>query len=125
MVNTLGLTHEHNLQFLTIRIIVDVLGKLFVDRIVLHRDIDGDAGLEVDDVLAELLNLLIRVLHLALVLLHLLQHLQLSCLRLEELLLQLVNVGGSAFKLLLQLFLAVFHAIVVRFCSLQLLSNVI
>ena len=71
MVNALGLTHEHDLQFLTGWIVVDVLGQLLVDIIVLIRNVHSDASLEVDDVLAELVDLALGIPNLSLHLLHL------------------------------------------------------
>ena len=52
LVDALGLAHEHDLQLLTVGVVVDVLCKFSVDRVLLDWDVDGDAGLEVDDVSA-------------------------------------------------------------------------
>ena len=50
LVDALRLAHEHNLQLLAVGVVVDVLGKLQVDRVRLDRDVDGDALLKVNDV---------------------------------------------------------------------------
>ena len=72
LVNTLGLTHEHDLELLAVGVVVDVLSKTLVYRIVLHRDVDSDARLEINDVLLEGLNLMDQLLVLKLNLLQLL-----------------------------------------------------
>ena len=97
LVNTFSLTHKHDLELLSVRVVVDILSKLPVDSVVLDRDVHGDTRLQIDDVLAELFNLLVGLINLPLVLLHLLEHLQLHRLRLVELLLKLVDVCRSAF----------------------------
>ena len=53
LVDTLRLTHEHDLELLAIGVVVDVLRQLLVDDIALHWDVDCDARLEVNDVLAQ------------------------------------------------------------------------
>ena len=50
LVDALRLAHEHDLQLLAVGVVVDVLGKLQVDRVGLDRDVDGDALLKVNDV---------------------------------------------------------------------------
>jgi len=57
LVDTVTLTHEHNLQLLSVREVVDVLSESLVDLVSLHRDVDGDAGLQVNNVLLEGLDL--------------------------------------------------------------------
>ena len=117
LVDAFSLAHEHDLQLLSVGVIVDVLGKLDVDSVALLWDVDCDAALKVDDVLAEILDL-----HL--VLLHLLEHLKLGGLRLVEFLLKLGDVGGGALKLDLKLSLADFHAIVVGLPGVSLSFNI-
>jgi hypothetical protein len=53
LVDTIGLSHEHNLELLSVGEVVDVLGKSNINLISLNGDVDGDSGLEVDDVLLE------------------------------------------------------------------------
>ena len=124
LVNTFGLTHKHDLELLSVRVVVDILSKLPVDSVVLDWDVHGDTRLQIDDVLAELFNLLVSLINLPLVLLHLLEHLQLHRLRLVELLLKLVDVRRSAFQLHLELALASFHAVVVGFPGVSLLLDI-
>ena len=62
LVDTIGLSHEHNLELLSVGEVVDVLGKSNINLISLNRNVDGDSGLEVDDVLLEGLNLKLSVL---------------------------------------------------------------
>ncbi len=86
LVDTFGLAHEHDLQLLAVGVVIDVLRQLLVDLVVLHWNVDGDARLQVDDVLAQRVNL-------SLVILHLLQHFELRLLRLVVFLLELTDVG--------------------------------
>lgn len=53
LVNALGLTHEHDLEFGALWVVIYVLSKLLVDRVVLDGNVDCYAGLEVDDVGAQ------------------------------------------------------------------------
>jgi len=57
LVNTVGLSHEHDLQLLSVGEVVDVLGKSDVNGVSLDWDVDGDAGLQVNDVLLQGVNL--------------------------------------------------------------------
>ena len=68
LINAFLLSHEHNLQFLAIRVVVNIFGQFLINHVALDWDIDSNSALEVDDVLAERLNL-------SLVILHLLEHL--------------------------------------------------
>ena len=93
LIDTGGLTHEHDLEFLAVRVVVDVLSQLLVDRIVLDRDVDSDTRLKVDDVLTQLLDLVVGLFDFGFVVFHLLEHLKLGVLRLVVLLLELTDVG--------------------------------
>ena len=124
LVNTFALTHEHDLELLSVRVVVDVFGKLLVDAIVLDRDVDRDARLQVDDVLTELLDLVVGSHDLSLVLLHLLEHLELRGLRLVEFLFKLVDVGGSTLKLNLELAFASLHAVMMSLPGVSLLFDI-
>ena len=92
LVDTLGLTHEHDLQLLTLGIVVDVFGEFLVDRIFLHWDVNGDSLLQVDDVLLEACNLNLGVFQL-------LEHLKAYLVRLVNLFLH----DESELRRLLQL----------------------
>jgi hypothetical protein len=61
LVDALGLTHEHDLEFLAVGVVVDVLSEALVNLIVLHGDVNRDARLEVNDVLLQGLNFKFRV----------------------------------------------------------------
>ncbi len=50
LVDTLLFSHEHDLQFLAVGVVVDVLGQLFVDGAILCRNVDSDACFQVDNV---------------------------------------------------------------------------
>ena len=117
LINAVRLAHEHNLQLLPVGVVVDVLSELLVDRVILHGNVDRDTRLEIDDVLSQRLNF-------ALVVFHLLKHLELRRLRLVEFLLKLADVCRGALKLLLQLLLARLHVLMVGFPGSQLLLNI-
>ena len=59
LVNSLRLTHEHDLELLAVWVVVDVLGQLLVNHIVFDWDVDCDTRFKVDDILAQLLNLIV------------------------------------------------------------------
>ena len=61
LVDALRLAHEHDLQLLAVGVVVDVLGKLQVDRVGLDRDVDGDALLKVNDVGLKRLALRLKI----------------------------------------------------------------
>ena len=43
LINALRFAHEHNFQFLTVRVVIDVFSQLFVNSITLLRNVDCDA----------------------------------------------------------------------------------
>jgi len=43
LVNTFRLTHEHDLELVTLGVVVDELGKALVDGVILAGNVDGDA----------------------------------------------------------------------------------
>ena len=57
LVDTLGLSHEHNLELLSFRIVVDVLGKFHVNLVSLHRNVDCDTVLDGKNILLECLHI--------------------------------------------------------------------
>ena len=59
LVDSLRLTHEHDLELLPVWVVVDVLSQLLVDHIVFDRDVNSDTRFKVDDILAQLLNLIV------------------------------------------------------------------
>ena len=53
LVGALALAHEHQLQFIAIRIVVDELRNATIDSIFFDWDIDGYTGFQIDDVVFE------------------------------------------------------------------------
>jgi hypothetical protein len=56
-VDTGALTHEHDLELGSVRVVVDVLSDFHVNGIVTDGHVDGEAGFELDDVALEMLEL--------------------------------------------------------------------
>jgi len=54
-----ALTHEHDLELGSVRVVVDELSDLHVDGIVTDGYVDGEASLQLDDVGLEMLELLL------------------------------------------------------------------
>jgi len=52
-IDTLTLTHEHDLELLTVGVVVDVFGQAAVNLIILHRDVNSNTRFQVNDVLLE------------------------------------------------------------------------
>jgi len=88
LVDAFSLAHEHDLELLAVGEVVDVLGQSFVDDVALHRDVDSDAGLQVDDVLLEGFNLELCVFELC-------EESDGCLLRFQVLLFQLIDVFRS------------------------------
>ena len=61
LVDSGALAEEHNLQLLTIWVVIEEFCHSFIYRIVLNRNIDGNFGLEIDCIYLELLNLCLLV----------------------------------------------------------------
>ena len=57
LVNAFRLAHKHDLELLAVRVVVDVFGDAFINQVVLDRDVDCDAGFQVDNVVAEHIDL--------------------------------------------------------------------
>ena len=89
LVDTLRLAHKHDLKFAAFGVVVDVIAQSFVHSIRLNRDVNGDAGLKVNNVLLKVLDLL--------------EELKTSLIRLEALVLDLLNIVRSFLELDLQL----------------------
>jgi len=62
LVNSLWLTHEHDLEFLSVGEVVNVLSQSFVDSILLDGDVDSDTALQVNNVLFQSIDLVIQLL---------------------------------------------------------------
>ena len=61
LVHSRALPHEHNLQLVSIRVVVDKLSHLHVHRIVFHRNVYRDASLQFNDVVLECVALELEV----------------------------------------------------------------
>ncbi len=55
-VDTLSRAHEHDLEFLAVRIVVDILCKFLVDHVILDWNVDSDSRLEIDNVRFQVLD---------------------------------------------------------------------
>ena len=89
LVDTLRLAHKHDLKFAALGIVVDVIAQSFVHSIRLNRDVNCNAGLKINNVLLKVLDLL--------------EELKTSLIRLEALVLDLLNIVRSFLELDLQL----------------------
>jgi len=103
LVDTLAFTHEHDLQPVPVWVVVDVLSDLLVNLVILDWDVDSDARLQVDDVVAENLNLALHFFNRAFRLGQQLKQLELLLLNLKELLLKVLDVLESLTMALLKL----------------------
>ena len=63
LVDSLRLTHEHDLQLLSLWVVVEVLSKLRVNLVSLNWNVDGNPGSEIENVLLENLNLSSQLFH--------------------------------------------------------------
>ena len=77
LVDTLLLSHEHDLQLITVRVVVDVLCQLLVDHVALLWDVYSDTCLQIDNVLTKLLTLTLQAFNICHIVLHLTKHVQL------------------------------------------------
>ena len=125
LVNSLRFTHEHDFEFLAIRVVIDILGELFVSWIVFDGNVDRNAGLQIDDVLVEHVNLVLVVLDFELRVFQLLEHVKLGRLRIIEFLFELHDVRRGTLKLFLEFGLGHLDCVVVCFPCAELLLNII
>ena len=65
LIDTLALTHEHDLQLLSLRVVVDELSQTFVNRVILHRNVHCNALLKLDDVVLKSLIFTLCVLEVS------------------------------------------------------------
>lgn len=80
LVNPLTLAHEHNLELLSIRVVINILGKSAIDLVITHRYVHRNPRFQIHDVLLECL-------HLDFTFLQQLQQLQRLLLRIKQLVL--------------------------------------
>ena len=62
LIDAFRFTHKHDLEFLAVRIIVDILCKLFVNRVSFGWDIDRNPGFKINDIGLEGVNFLLTIL---------------------------------------------------------------
>jgi hypothetical protein len=65
LVDTLTFSHEHDLEFLAFRVVVDELSKALVNGVVLHRDVNCDPLLQLDDIVLESFDFNLCILELS------------------------------------------------------------
>ena len=51
LIHSFGLAHKHNLQLFLVRVVVDILSKLGINRIVFDRDVHRDTLFDIDNLL--------------------------------------------------------------------------
>jgi len=125
LVNSLRFTHEHDFEFLAVRVVIDILGELFVCWVVFDGNVDCNAGLQIDDVLVEHVNLALVVLDFELRVFQLLEHVKLGRLRIIEFLFELHDVRRGTLKLFLEFSFGHLDCVVVCFPCAELLLNII
>ena len=91
-VNAFRLPHEHDLELLAIRIVVNVLSKLGVDIVRLDWDVDSNARFEIENISLKRLNFGLKVSDL-------LKEFQTGLVCLETLDLDALDVGGGGLQL--------------------------
>ena len=89
-----------------IRVVVNIFGQLLVNGVSFDWDVDSDTGLKVDNVGAQLFDLVLLVFQL-------LQHVKLCGLRIVEFLFELNNVRRCTLKLFLKFSFGCLHRVVV------------
>ena len=102
LVDTLGFSHEHDLQLLTVGVVVDVLGDTLVNRIVLDGNVNCDTGLQVDDVVSKSFDFLNVLLARSLSFFELSQEFEALASRSVELVFDVDNVFGGWSELILK-----------------------
>jgi hypothetical protein len=65
LVDTLALTHEHNLQSLSLRVVVDELSETLVNWVILHWNVHSNALLKLDDVVLKSLIFTLGILEMS------------------------------------------------------------
>ena len=95
LVDALGFAHKHYLELGPLRIIVDKLSELLVDLVIFDRDVDGDPMLQVVHILFEGVYFHLGVLELF-------EKIQRRLIGLVYFFLELQNIIGRIFVILLQ-----------------------
>ena len=124
LIDSLRLAHEHDLELLTVWVVVDVLCEFLINRVTFHWDIDGNARFQIDDVLMKRVDLVLVIFDLVFRILQLLQHVKLRRLGIVELFLKLNDVRRCTLKLFLELSLCGFQCVMMLSFHLKLLFNI-
>ena len=98
LVDSLGLTHEHDLELGSFRVVIDEFSQLSIDWILLDWDVNSNSLLQVDDVLLEGINFNLSILEL-------LQELKRGLVSLVNFFLKFKNVVSSIVKFSLEILL--------------------
>lgn len=64
LIDTLCLSHEHNLEFLSLWIVIDELSKSLVDLVISNWNVNSDSLLQVNNILLQSFNLDFRIFQL-------------------------------------------------------------
>ena len=114
LVNSVRLAHEHDLELVTVGVVVDVLCEFSVNRVGLDRNVDSNTSFKVDDVGLKSFDFSLKVFHL-------LQQLKTSAVGFEALCLDTLNVSGCSLQLSLKFVLVIKKALVLLLkCSIFL-----
>ena len=124
LVDTVRLTHEHDLELLSIGEVVDVLSETLVDAVSLDGDVDGNARLEVNNVLLQGLDLHHGGFEIKLALLKASENVKAGLLTHEVLPFKLLDVAASIEEFFLQVFFGLEHLFLVHFAHAELLFDV-
>jgi hypothetical protein len=125
LVDTVRLTHEHDLKLLSIGEVVDVLSETLVDAVSLDGDVDGNARLEVNNVLLQGLDLHHGGFEIKLALLKASENVKAGLLTHEVLPFKLLDVAACLVELDLKGFLSLEHGVSVGKSSVQLGDEIV
>jgi len=117
LVNTFRLSHEHDLEFGSFRIVVDELGELSVNGIILDWDVNSNSLFQVNDVLLKSFNFNLSILELF-------QKLKRSLVGLVHFFLQGNDIVGGLVKIVLNLLLLLDERGIVLLASNKLGLNI-
>jgi len=117
LVNTFRLSHEHDLEFGSFRIVVDELGELSVNGIILDWDVNSNSLFQVNDVLLKSFNFNLSILELF-------QKLKRSLVGLVDFFLQGNDIVGGLVKIVLNLLLLLDERGIVLLASNKLGLNI-
>jgi hypothetical protein len=117
LVNTFRLSHEHDLEFGSFWVVVDELGKLSVNSIILNWNVNSNSLFQVNDVLLKSFNFNLSVLELF-------QKLKRSLVGLVHFFLERNDVVGGLVKIVLNLLLLLNERGIVLLAGVKLGLNI-